>query len=224
MPQQVEIDGVEKTVYSEEEVTPLKTANEEAVKLKESVTKLNKELGVEEGQPIESIFEKVKEMKESANPNWKEARQVMKGLKDALKEKGVEVDDSGKIKSNPQGVSAEDVQKMIDDGIAKGISSATLKLNKNESLAGYSAEDRAKLEPVLDKLMTLGGSVEENLSLAESKVFPERAINSHRRVYNSAAGGGATIQGENKNDFSESAEGKSLGEAMGLSSFKKKAK
>jgi hypothetical protein len=44
MPQKVEIDGVEQTVYSEDEVKPLKTASEEAVKHKESLEKLGKEL------------------------------------------------------------------------------------------------------------------------------------------------------------------------------------
>ena len=222
MPQKVEIDGVEHNMYSEDEVKPLQASHEEVGKLKESVTKLQTELGIEAGQPLETMFERVKEMKESANPNWKEARRVMNGMKAALKEKGVEVDESGQVKSNPKGVSSEEIQKMIDDGIAKGINSATFKLNKDGALAGYNTEDRSKIEPVLDKLMALGGTLEENLALAEAKVFPGRSGSDTRRIYNSAVGGGAPLAGNQKENFAESNEGKNLGEMMGLNSFKKK--
>lgn len=218
MPQQVEIDGVEQTVYSEDEVKPLKTASEEAVKHKESLDKLGKELELGEGETLEG---KIKEMKESANPNWKAARQVMNSMKTALKEKGVEVTETGEIKSNKQGLSQEEIQQMIDSKIAEGIGNATLKINKDGALAGYNAEDRSKLEPVLDKLMALGGSLEENLSLAEAKVFPGRSSDATRRVYNSAVGGGAPLS-QNKEDFAEREEGKNLGNLMGLQSFKKK--
>lgn len=225
MPQEVEINGEKKTVYFEDEVKPLQASHDEVGKLKESLGKFQTELGVEAGQPLETVFEKVKEMKEAANPNWQEARSVIKSLKGALKEKGVEVDDkTGQVKSNPKGVSPEEIQKMIDDGISKGISGATFKINKDGALGSYNAEDRAKLEPVLDKLMALGGTIDENLSLAEAKVFPGRQMSATRRVYNSAVGGGAAIAGEEGNKFSESQEGKNLGKAMGLSAFQEKPK
>lgn len=219
MPQKVEIDGVEQTVYSEDEVKPLQTASEEAVKHKESLEKLSKELELGEGETLES---KIKEMKESANPNWKEARRVMGSMKAALKEKGVEIDESGQVKSNSQGMSKEEIQKNIDEGIAKGISSATLKINKDGALNSYSAEDRSKLEPVFDKYMALGGTIEESLSLAEVKVFPGRSSDATRRVYNSAVGGGVPLSGGQKENFAENEEGKNLGNLMGLSSFQKK--
>jgi hypothetical protein len=220
MPQTVEIDGVEQTVYSEDEVKPLQTASEEAVKHKESLDKLGKELELGEGETLEG---KIKEMKESANPNWKEARRVMGSMKAALKEKGVEITETGEVKSNKSGLSQEEIQKMIDSKIAEGIGSATLKINKDGALGSYSAEDRSKLEPVLDKLMSLGGSLEENLGLAEAKVFPGRAGNNTRRVYNSAVGGGAPLSGGQKENFADNEEGKNLGNLMGLSSFQKKA-
>ena len=199
MPQKVEIDGVEQTVYSEDEVKPLQTASEEAVKHKESLEKLSKELELGEGETLE---DKIKEMKESANPNWKEARRVMGSMKAALKEKGVEVTETGEVKSNKQGLSQEEIQKMITDGISAGINSATVKINKDGALNSYSVEDRSKLEPVLDKLMSLGGSLEENLGLAEAKVFPGRSVDSTRRVYNSAVGSGAPLSSGQKENFS----------------------
>lgn len=222
MPQEVEIDGVKKTVYSEEEH---EAAIAEATKQKEVITKLQTELGVEDGQPIETIFEKAKELKESANPNWQEARQVIKGMKEALKAKGVEVDENGKVKSNPQGVSMEEIQKTIKDSVAQAVGEATGNVRKESLLSGYNAEDRKKIEPVLDKLMTLGGSLEENLELAEAKVFPGRVGNATRRVYNTAVGGGAPASaGGQTEKFDESADGKALGKTMNLSFAKEKPK
>lgn len=219
MPQKVEIDGEEKTVYSEEEVKDLKAGHDANLSKKETLTKLQAEIGLGEGEKLE---DKIKELKELANPNFKEARNVIKSLRTALKEKGVEVDENGRVKSNEQGLSAEDIQKMIDDKIAQGISSATSKLNKNEALSGYSAEDRAKIEPVLDKLMALGGTIEENLELAEAKVFPGGSASGTKKVYNNAVGGGVKVGGDNKDNFADTPEAKSLGNAMGLSSFKEK--
>lgn len=216
MPQEVEIDGVKQTLYSEEE---FKANQEDINKQKEVITKLQTELGIQDDseKPIESLFEKVSELKESANPNWQEARKVIKNLKTALTEKGVEIDEStGQIKSNPQGISTEEIQKMIDDGIAKGINSATLKLNKDDLLSGYNNEDRAKIEPVLDKLMTLGGTLKENLELAEAKIFPDRAGNATRRTYNSAVGGGAQQDGIEENKFAKSPEGKAALSSLGI--------
>jgi hypothetical protein len=222
MPREVEIDGVKETIYSKDE---LDVASAEGVKQKEVITKLQTELGVEEGQPVETIFERAKELKESANPNWQEARKVMKGMKEALQAKGVEVDESGKVKSNPQGVSMEEIQKTIKDSVAQAVGEATGGVKKEALLAGYSAEDRKKIEPIFDKLIALGGSLEENLEIADAKVFPGRTGNATRRIYNTAVGGGAPASaGGQTEKFDESGEGKGLGKIMGLSFAQEKPK
>jgi hypothetical protein len=219
MPHEVEIDGEKKTVYLEDE---FKAKSEEATKLQESITKLNEELGLGEGETLE---EKIKDLKENQNQDIRGLRTAYKNAVSALKGKGVEIDEkTGQVKANAQGLSAEEIGKMIEDKISQGISSATLKINKDGALSGFSEEERKKIEPVFDKLMAIGGSVEENLSLAEAKVFPDRAGNPIKRVYNSAVGGGAHVSVDgSKDDFSQSNQGKGLGEMMGLSSFKKKA-
>jgi hypothetical protein len=224
MPQKVEIDGVEKNVYSEEEV---KAVNEENVKQKELLTKLHAELGVEGEQSTEVLFEKLGELKDSVNPNFKAVREVVKNLKTALKEKGVEVDEStGQIRSNSQNLSMDEINKAIKDEVKKMVIDVTNHSMKESLLSGYNSEDRGKIEPVLDKLMTLGGSLEENLDIAEAKVFPGRTGNSTRRVYNSAVGGGAPASaGGGKGEFfADSTEGKELGGIMGLKFAKEKPK
>jgi len=218
MPQKIEIDGEEKTVYTEDEVKNLQAGHDANLSKKETLGKLQGELGIETGQPIEAVFEKIKEFKDAANPNWQEARKVIKSLTTALKDKGVEVDANGNVKANPQGVSAEDIQKIVAEAVEAKVGLTT----RQQALANYSDEDKGKLEPILNKLMTLGGTLKENLDLAESKVFPDRIQNNTRRVYNNAQGGGAPSSGGDKSDdFASTGEGKSLGAQMGLTYAKK---
>ncbi len=225
MPQEVEIDGKKQTVYTEEEVQPLQAGHDANASKKETITKLGETLKIDGDVTMESLTKKVDELKEDANPNFKAVREVIKNLKIALKEKGVEVDEkTGEIKTNEKGVSKEEIADMIKKGVEEGVTEELSKVDKGKILGGFNEEDRKKIGPVFDKLMKLGGTAEENLGIAEAKVFPDREPSTARKAYNGAVGDGAPASGAggDNSDFAQSDQGKSAGKAMGLTSFKEK--
>jgi len=221
MPKEIEIDGEKQTVYTEDEVKPLRESIEAQKADVEKFTNLQKELGLGEGQSVE---DKIKQLKEEANPKWREFRGAFEDMKKELKKKGVEVGEDGKINSNEKNFSMEEINKIISEKVSEGLRSFSSTTEKATALSGYSEDDRKKIEPVLDRLMALGGDFRENLSLAVGTVFPGRNVNSAKSVYNSASGGGApAYQSGQDKTFDESDDGKEAAASLGLSFSKKKA-
>lgn len=219
MPQEIEIDGEKKTVYTEDEVKPLQAGHDANKEKKAFLGKLSEELGLEEGQGVE---DKIKELKESANPNWSKFRGTFKNMQKALKDKGVEVDDeTGHIVTNEKGLTADEIKKIVAEQTSETIKKELSQTKRDEFFAGYSEEDRKKVEPVFDKLQSLGGDSKENFDLAVAKVFPGRQSSPAREAYNNAIGGGPFIKKDGKEDFTETDKGKDLAKRIGLKFVKK---
>lgn len=223
MPEKIKLeDGSEREVPTEEELKELneiKASHESSKEQVEAFSKLRETLGIEEGQSVE---DKIKELKDSANPNWQKFRSNFNAMKKTLKDKGVEVDeDTGEIRSNEKGLSEERIVELLNKTIDDKLNSFSSKTTKEQALSKFSEEDRSKIEPVLEKVMALGGDIEENLAIAEAKVFPGRNINTVKNAYNNAGGHGAPMGQGNEDSFDKSDQGQSAASAMNLSFAKK---
>jgi hypothetical protein len=215
MPKEVEIDGVKQTVYTEDEVKPLRETAESSKSEIELLSNIKKTLNIEEGEELGKVVEDLK------NSNFGKVRDKMKSMEKQLKDKGVTLGDDGTVIKNTEGLTEEKIKELINNSLNEGLSKFSSQTTKAQALSKYSEEDRAKIEPMLDKVMALGGSIEENLSIAEAKVFPGRNVNHVKNAFNNASGHGAPIGQNSEDSFDKSDVGKSAASAMGLSFAKK---
>lgn len=208
MPREIELeDGSKQTVYTEEELSGYKQGAEKNKERKEAISKLEEELGVAEGQALE---DRIKELKENANPNFGKYRRKLNALEKFAKEKGANFDDEGNITSGNQPVSAERIQEMIAEGTKKALSTTA----REQQLARYKEEDRKVVEHYLDKLMATGGSLEENLALAEAKAFEGREADRVKLANNNLSGLAPRRTEQGEKPFTDTDEGKKLLEQL----------
>jgi hypothetical protein len=175
-------DGTEREVPTAEEQKAFSEQAEKFKPLSDQFETLKTELDLKDG---ETITDKLKELKESANPNWQKTRTLIKTLKGIASEKGVEVDDDGNVITKSANLTAEEAQKIADETFEKR--SVTAK--KAEALADFSKEDADSIEAIFNKLQTLGGTFEENMGLAISKIAPSQVDKFNRAI--TSSGGGA---------------------------------
>ena len=176
-------DGSEKEIPTDKELKDLQ-AGHDANKDKRSVVqefkKVREDLGVKDG---ENLSDKIKQMQEEQNPNWQKARQKISLMEKALEEKGIKVKDDGAIATGTE-FSKEEItkttQNLIDEGFARE--------KKNEALSQFNSEERKSVEPLLDKMMLLGGTLQENVEIVSAKLFPDREVDSVKNAFNSANG------------------------------------
>lgn len=181
MPEKIVLeDGTEREIPTEEE---LKALNEKVATSEQSLTELQKELGLQEGA---SIVDSIKELKESANPNWPAAREKMKKLQQVAKDKGINVDDSGNIVENNT-IRPED----LDAKIQQKSTEISFNNKKEEVLSKYKEEDKKVVEHYLNKLMTGEEPSISNLikfqKEAERLAFPNE-IDPMKQVFNTTGG------------------------------------
>lgn len=192
MPEKITLsDGTEREVPTQEEMTNFQNAHKELETLKPQFDSLKETLELQEG---ESLTDKISELKDSANPNWKEARTVIKNLKTALKEKDIEVDDSGNILSKPQSLTREEAEKIAEETYQKTATAG----KKAEILSKFQEAERKSIEAIFDKLNAVGGSFEENMELAISKVVPSQKNNPLNNAVTFGGGGAPRINKNNK--------------------------
>ncbi len=207
MPEKITLqDGSEREVPTDEELKNLQAghdANASKKPIVEEYTKMKEALDLKEGQTVD---DRLKEMKESESPNWKAMRESNNSLKAKLIELGQTVDDEGKVTEKVEGLTQEDVQTTVDNSL--------LSQKKEALLQNYTAEQRKTIEPVLDKFMSVGGTLEENFNLAVSRSFPDEKIDTVKQVFHNSEGN-APIRKDN-NDTSMSDDVKDLGKKMGL--------
>jgi hypothetical protein len=211
MPEKITLeDGSEREILTAEEQTALQTKAQKAEELEGTVKTLNESLGVPEGK---NLVDYAKELKESANPNWPKFRAAMDNMKSALKEKGIETNENGEVVAKPLGITQEDAQKIASDQVTKA-----LQENKKGELLGKisDASERQVVQNYLDKLMALGGTLEENYSIAYAKAFPERKIDPLKEVINSSGGAPRINNSGNAVEFATTEEGSALAKSMGL--------
>ena len=186
MPEKIILeDGSEREVLTEEEQKNLQAghdANLEKRQIVEDHKKFVESLELEEGQTVE---EKIQELKEAENPDWKKMRTTLKTFKGIAKGKGIEFDDEGNIVEKKEGLTKEDVEKITDEKI----SGAEKKSLKVKALIGFDKKDAETIGDVFDKLDKLGGTFEENMELAIDKVLPGQGANALKIAINAPGGG-----------------------------------
>lgn len=218
-------DGTEREVMTDEEIKDLKSKAETSESLSKQYDTLKQELGIKDGENFE---DKIKELKESSNPNWQEARKKISTLESVVKQlktEGKEIADDGTIKV------AE--ERMTKDEVAKTSEATTRKVlfdtEKSRILAKYDEKTKAVVEHYLNKLMTGEEQNIDNLykfsSEAEKLANPNSTSNPlnrfGQRPLHSYPNNGMKPE---QNDWAATEEGKSAGSAMGLSSFNQSKK
>ena len=186
MPQEIEIDGEVKQYYTPEE--------------------------------FEETQNKLKELEESANPNWAEARTKMRLQEQEIarlskfRESGKDIDDEGNVVEKPSQLTIEQIRNEA----AMATRSELLNERKSELLSQFDDEKRSVVETYFNKL-----SHGEELNIKNITDFVQQAAvlaePNRRGTVAVGAGGDAPRPSFNqKNDFADSDEGKSLAANMGL--------
>lgn len=214
-------------LYDEQgnEVEALTKEEAEALKPnQELVTNLLQELGVEKG---EDLKEKIKELKEGQDPNWKAARGQIKTLENViatLKSQGKTVDESGKIvDSNEKGLSAEEIRNEA----AKSARQELINEKIEDTLSAFGEEQQKVIKHYFSKL-----SAGEELTLKSVDKFLTDAVKAsgitegEDKVKNSLnrIGSSSSNPSNNNKNFADTDSGKAVLELMGIKEIKKEDK
>jgi len=220
MPKKVELaDGTEIEIPTEEEVK----ASEESAKELEGLKKVNEAFGLlktelglgEDEDPIE----KLKELKDSQNPNWPKMRAQMKAANEKLKESGFEMDDEGKITKAGEKVDVDDIVEKAKEAGKQGVEIALAKQMKEKMFGQFTDEEEKKsVETLFDKLVESGVDPNQSFELAVGQVLPDRKNDIVSEAFNSGSGNGPKPAGEKKEPLSDAAKG--LEESLGLNEKK----
>lgn len=208
MPETITLeDGSTREIPTAEEQTALQTKAQQA---EDTIKTLNESLGVPEGK---SLVEHAKELKDSANPNWPKFRAAMASMKTALQEKGIETNEDGVVVEKPTGVTQEQAQELVSKQVKQ-----ELETNRKGELLGKISDEgeRKVVQSYLDKLMALGGTLEENYSIAYSKAFPERKVDPLKDIINTSGGAPRINNSGNPVEYATTEEGTALAKTMGL--------
>ena len=187
MPEKIVLeDGTEKEILTDEEVNNLKAGHDANLKKRPIVEQYNKiaeELELKEGEKVE---EKIKELKESANPNWQKMRAAFKALKKAAKEKNIEIDENGNVVEKEEDIlTKEDAEEIARKTLIK----TQTEQRKEKILSKFNEKDAETISKVFDKLNELGGDFDENIKLAIEKVLPGESENLLKSAVNNLGGG-----------------------------------
>lgn len=210
MPKEITLDdGTKETVYTEEDVKGLQAGSDKNKERKETLTNLNKSLDLKEG---ETFDDKIKEMKELANPNFAKYRAKSKADASKLKELGFQHDENGNLTSDTQPLSSDEISKQISEKVATEVKSITNSSVKEEALSKFTQEDRDVIKPHLDKLMNeYPNDLKENVAMAVQKAFPSGAPDQVKATLSSVGGHAPNINiSGKKSEFTGSEEGKQM--------------
>jgi len=212
---------------TDEEIASLqKTAAEDKLKVEElEKGKGESDVKLKEYEEAKTKWEtEKKELEESSNPNWQKTRARISSLESALKDKGVELNDDGTVKSNPQNVDVEELLKKATQAGQDAATNTMLGGRLDEILAGYETKSKEVIKVYYDKL-TAGETVtlkniQEFVDQAEqaASVNPENKIN---KISSYTGGQGPRTADINTLDDSSM---QSMGEKLGLGFAKPKVK
>jgi len=177
-------DGTEKEILTDDEVKDLKAGHDANVEKKPIVEQYNKaveSLELKEGQTVE---ERLTELKEAENPNWQKMRSTLKTLRDAAKEKDIEIDGEGNIVDKKEGLTKEETEKIAEDAVLK----TQKRQQKEKALSEFDKEDAKTIGEVFDRLDSVGGTFKENMELAVEKVLPGQGGDLLKQAIGSSGG------------------------------------
>lgn len=212
MPEKITLeDGTEREVLTDEEVKNLQAghdANKDKKPIVEQYNKTMESLDLKDGQTSE---EKIGELKESENPNWKNLREEKNKLREENKllRKKSGIDENIDVSEKKESLTREEVLAISDENIKAN----QIKSQKAEALSKFNEDDAKTISVVFDKLNVIGGSFSENMGLAIEKVLPGQSENLLKQAIGSSGGTQPTKIDPNK----PSSELKSFGmEKLGL--------
>ncbi len=187
MPKEVILDdGTVEEVYTADEVKDLQAGHDANKEKREVIKEFESIKDVLELGEGEKISDKITELKEAENPNYKKMREENKLLRKKLaKEKGVNVNEEGDIVEEQQGMSPEEITELTKKTIAESEKDKML----NTSLSDFSEDDAKTIKEVFKKVDTLGGSFEDNIGIAIEKVLPGQNIDITKKAFNGIGSG-----------------------------------
>lgn len=195
----------------EEKVKAMEKELEELRPLKDSSAKLQ-----EEYKSKEEAWQKEKtELEQAANPNWKKAREQISKLQEAVKEKGVKLDDEG-LPLPKDHINPDELVKSAEERAAAATRQEFLNNRLEELLEGYT-QDQAKVIRHYYSKITTGEEVSlqnirEFVTRAEAASGFEKPSKMSRAM---GAGGSGPRNPEDTTGLSDDA-AKSIGELMGI--------
>lgn len=217
MPETIKLaDGTEREVPTQEESEAASKAIQEAETLRkanETFSSIKTELGIgENDDPVQ----KLKELKESQNPNWAKVRAKMKAAEIKLEEAGFKIDDEGVITKKGEVVNVEDVISKATEAGRKG-AEQVLANKVKESMFGQFADpaERKTVETIFDRLMEIGGDIKENFEIAVAKTFPDRKGDIVSKAFYGGSGGSPLKQEKTETKI-ESSMGRNIEAALNL--------
>ena len=140
-----------------EEKTPEQIAELEAKAAK--VDTLEEQIkGMVPGADLEKAKADLKQAQDDMNPNWPKTRAIIDNLRKVAKEKGVEVDDDGNVRSNPNNVNMDDLVKRAEEAGRSSARNELLGTHLQSRLSGYDKESATLVKHFYEK-MTNGETV-----------------------------------------------------------------
>lgn len=213
------------TLYDEsgDEVETLSPEEVEALKQPQTlVNELLQEFGAEKPEDLKT---KIKELKESENPNWREARQKISSLEkviSVLKSQGKTINDEGQIVEDNIKFNKEEILAEAKAGARQELINEKIE----DTLDAYGEDDKKVIMHYFSKLtagesLTLKGVdkfISESVRAAglSDSGHKDAVKNSMNRI-----GGSGSIPASGGKNYADSEAGKNLMSLMGISSPKK---
>lgn len=172
-----------------------------------------------------TVDDYVKELQDSGDPNWKEARRIMKNQEtviEQLKKEGKTLDDQGNIIDKPESFSKEDVANQSREVVQDEM----YKAEKTKLLSNLSEDEKKVVEVTLDKLISGEEKSMDNLyKYAEQALnleYPDKGSNPLNQAINTS--GQPPRPKSDKQDYSESDAGMDAAKKMNLGFAQEKPK
>lgn len=201
---------------TEEKVKEMEKELNELRPLKDASAKAQEEFKQKE----EAWSKEKADLESQVNPNWQKARARIAVMENALKEKGVELNEDGSVKSNPQNVDVEEIKNEARQAARGELLSDKL----SEYLGEYDTESAKMVKHFYSKL-TAGEEVNlQNIGkfvkLAASNAEAEMAGEFKKTKAVQFSGGQGPRQSEE--GVLDESKRQELGSLLGLNFAKKK--
>lgn len=202
-----------------EEKTPEQIAALEA-KAAEVDTLQEKMKGMVPGEELTKLKGDLEQAQKDMNPNWPKTRAIIDNLRKVAKEKGIDVDDEGNVRSNPNNVDMGELIKKAEEAGRSSARNELLGTHLQTRLGGFDTESAKLVKHFYDKVTT-GESVtvdniDKYVQMAHraAEVESGSVIKNTSRATNFSGGQGPRQTGDVKGLDNTSA--KNLAGLMGL--------
>lgn len=201
-------DNNEVEVLTDEEIqTQVSEASEKA-----------KEEGKKEAE--EAFATERAELEQAANPNWKEAREKMKKMGEALKAKGVKVTKDFEIEEDTQTPTPEEVQQQAEEAAGAAARKELVGSHLKRVTSQLNDEQREVFDKYYKKLTTDEDVTLENVdqfvSEAARAAFPDAATNPLGSAISSPPGQPPTPKTGDKENFADTTQGQDLAKDLDM--------